>query len=97
MVRKTTLIAVGALLAPNVCVAQTETTCNSNGAFTRCESEERPAGGPFFSGMQAGMRDGENRRVGKLLADGKCEAARSFALRAGRFDLVKEVRAVCEK
>jgi len=97
MVRKTTLIAIGALLAPNVCMAQTETTCNSNGTFTRCESGQQPVGGPFFAAAQAGQREGEDRRVGKLLADGKCEAARSFALGARRFDLVKEVRAACEK
>lgn len=91
------LIAIGVLMVPSVCVAQTETTCNSNGTFTRCESGEAPPGGPYFAAAQAGQREAENRSVGKLLADGKCEAARSFALKTGRFDLVKEVRATCDK
>ena len=107
--RYATLVFALALAGP--AAAQTTTTqCHNYFGTLSCESQTlEPPAYPSRSGFNSAMDSYERlqqqsaieraqqtrRRVGGLIAQGRCDDARTVALRAGDLDLAQQVAQAC--
>lgn len=103
--RPALLILALALATP--AAAQTETTCTPDMVthMLRCATTEAPQHYTNEFADAVDRQDALNHRqaaqalqsqVGRLLADGKCDEARSTALKAGDIALAQQVNGYCQ-
>jgi hypothetical protein len=84
---------------------QTTTNCTTMGAATRCTSQPTITAPIDYGATQPSInvpiiarRDrssGHAKKVGKLIAEGKCGEAEAYALKKGRIELAEQARRYC--
>lgn len=95
-------LSVITLIYSGSAVAQTTTTCTRLGNSVNCRSQSQSSNFPKAADWAAlgdRMREkrvrATHRKIGKLVAEGHCEAARNLALEKGMFDVAEQVPELC--
>lgn len=103
------LVGLSLLAASSAAAQTTQTTCNDYFGTLHCTSQtDRAPAAPaprrdaFRESYDFATRSADasrqqrlRQRVGRLIADGKCDDARKVALKAGDLDLAERVPQLC--